>query len=124
MQGYLNHYEIVALGIHEGIIDRELYRKWIAGPLVRDWNAAAPFIQMEWWKKQPNTGEWQYYDKLFCELQTLALSFDKDALDLNAASGGKPENPEGVANIPYKIDDAKRLTASSTPTARIDNADG
>lgn len=61
---YLNHYEMVAIGIREGILDEKIYRDWMRGPFVREWNAAAEWIQNERWKRQPD-GSWEYYEKTF-----------------------------------------------------------
>lgn len=47
---YLNHYEMVALGIKEGILDEQFYREWMRGPFTREWNAAAEWVQNERWK--------------------------------------------------------------------------
>jgi Domain of unknown function (DUF4760) len=44
---YINHYELVAIGIRSNILDERMYRTWMEGPFVRDFNSAADFIQSE-----------------------------------------------------------------------------
>ena len=41
---FLNHYELIALGCHKGILDEDLYREWMRSAIVRDWEAAEDFI--------------------------------------------------------------------------------
>jgi hypothetical protein len=41
---FLNHYELISLGCHKGILDEELYKKWMRSAVVRDWEAAEAFI--------------------------------------------------------------------------------
>lgn len=33
---YLNHYEIIAIGIRHDILDAKIYRSWMQGPFIRD----------------------------------------------------------------------------------------
>ena len=40
----LNDYELVALGIREGILDEELFRRWFQTPLINDWKCIKGFI--------------------------------------------------------------------------------
>ncbi|WP_220800681.1 DUF4760 domain-containing protein [Roseobacter sp. OBYS 0001] len=51
IQDFLNHYELVSIGIKSDILDKGIYIKWMGGPFVRDWNAATDFIQRERWKE-------------------------------------------------------------------------
>jgi Domain of unknown function (DUF4760) len=48
---YINHYELVAIGIRRNILDELTYRDWMEGAFVRDFNAAADFIQGERWRR-------------------------------------------------------------------------
>lgn len=41
---FLNHYELVAIGIEQGILDEELYRMFLRGTLVRHWDSAEAFV--------------------------------------------------------------------------------
>lgn len=42
---YLNHYELVAIGIRTEILDAGMYRDWMETAFVRDWNAVADWVQ-------------------------------------------------------------------------------
>lgn len=41
---YLNHYELIAMGIFEGILDESVYKNYMRSTIVRDWFAAKEFI--------------------------------------------------------------------------------
>ena len=93
LNDYLNHYEIVAIGIRAGILDEAFYRDWMRGPLVRDWNAAASFVQRERWKRKPD-GEWEYYGKVFLAYERLARRWSREAIMLSKAYSGPPSDEE------------------------------
>lgn len=101
IQDFLNHYELVAIGIKSEILDKEIYVSWMGGPFVRDWNAATDFIQRERWKRDESspTG-FRYHDKLFEAYQSMALEFDKTAKRLGPESGGPPTTPSGLGDEP------------------------
>ena len=40
----LNRYELVSIGVHQGIIDEESYRTWCRSALVKDWTICKPFV--------------------------------------------------------------------------------
>lgn len=61
---YLNHYEMVAIGIERKLLDATLYRRWMEGAYVRDWNAATDWVQRERWKAD-NQGNWTYRASIF-----------------------------------------------------------
>lgn len=42
---YLNHYEIIALGIFESILDEKVYKGYMRSTVVRDWFASENFIR-------------------------------------------------------------------------------
>jgi Domain of unknown function (DUF4760) len=90
---YMNHYELVAIGIRAGMLDEVFYRNWMRGPFVRDWNAAADWVQRERWKLQPN-GTWEYYDKVFIEYELLARAWSDKAIQLSRLHSGPPSNEE------------------------------
>lgn len=83
---YLNHYELVAVGIFQRILDERFYRTWMRAPFVRDWNAAADFVQAERWRREDD-GRWTYNEKIFCNYQKMARRWSRDARSLSAASG-------------------------------------
>ena len=41
---FLNHYELIAIGIEQGILDEELYRLYMRSTVVRHWYGAKPFV--------------------------------------------------------------------------------
>lgn len=41
---YLNHYEIVAVGIKQDILDKETYGLWMKSGFVNDWNYARLYV--------------------------------------------------------------------------------
>ena len=98
---FLNHYELVAIGIATGTLDREFYQRWMRGPLVRDWNDAADFIQRERWKFSRERGEWVYYDKVFENFGWLALFWDSQAVRLTKSYSQHPEAPKGSSDRHY-----------------------
>ena len=69
---YLNHYELVSIGICKNILDAEIYRDWMLSPFVRDWNAASNFIQRERWKSDTKVKAWTYHARLFENYQRVA----------------------------------------------------
>ena len=70
---YLNYYEMVSIGIDRGVFDKDIYKAWMAGPFVRDWNAAREFIQGERWKWNDCDEKWEYYERTFENFQKVAL---------------------------------------------------
>ncbi|WP_018700872.1 DUF4760 domain-containing protein [Amorphus coralli] len=100
---YLNHYELVAIGICNRILDADFYRDWMLGPFVRDWNAAAEFIQRERWKWDVAKGEWRYHGPLFRNFQTLACRWSSQAIVLDEAYSPPPDAPSGPGDEAYPV---------------------
>lgn len=50
IQQFLNHYELVAVGILGGSLHEKTYRSWMMTVVIRDWNRAADYIQRERWR--------------------------------------------------------------------------
>lgn len=107
---YLNHYEIVAIGIRLETLDEDFYSDWMQPILVRDWNAASAFVQRERWKKldsdmgavsdsnvrKNKSGEsFTYQSDIYVELQALATKWSKEASKLDINSGGPPDDAHG-----------------------------
>lgn len=70
---YLNHYELVAIGIENKILDEKFYRNWMKTPYTRDWDAAAGFVNRDRWRK--NDGSWEYNSKLYENFRLLAIKW-------------------------------------------------
>jgi hypothetical protein len=102
---YLNHYEIIAIGIRQDILDERIYRAWMEGAFVRDWNAAAEFVQRQRWKYAD--GQWRYRASVYENYQHVACKWSKDALRLTEASFPPPASPAGPGDrpLPEPIDD-------------------
>lgn len=95
---YLNHYELVAIGVQSKILDAGLYQKWMLGPFVRDWNAAREWIQRERWEWDGKN--WQYRSAVFQHYQDVACSWSPDALRLDRDSFPPPDAPAGFGDEP------------------------
>jgi hypothetical protein len=50
---FLNHYELVAIGIAEGILDEGFYRRWMGYALVRDYTEGLALIKVAREPKNP-----------------------------------------------------------------------
>jgi hypothetical protein len=90
---YLNHYELVSIGILSGLLDETVYRSWMRGPFVRDWNAASDWVQRERWKRQDD-GTWEYYGQVFMNYEIVARKWSHEAKALDETSGGPPPEIE------------------------------
>lgn len=100
---YLNHYELVALGIRKRVLDGRFYRQWMGSALVRDWNAAADFIRGERWKYDDATGQWEHQPLAFRQVERLAIKWaPRTAARIPGRDAGPPEwlCPGGPGNEP------------------------
>lgn len=97
---YLNHYELVAIGIRKRVLDERFYREWMRGPFVRDWNAAADFVQQERWKLDA-TGGWKYHPTIYANYEAVACRWSPDARRLDRAAGGPPAAAAGPTDDAY-----------------------
>jgi hypothetical protein len=105
---YLNNYELVAIAVRHGAVDEKIYRAWMEGAFVRDWNAAADFIQRERWKCD-EAGQWHYRDSIYRNYGHLAGRWSKEARVLTAESSGPPLTPAGPGDdqLPEPIDEVQ-----------------
>ena len=103
---YLNHYELVSIGIRQNILDEKIYRSWMEGAFVRDWNAAADFVQRQRWKRNAD-GSWQYRASIYANYQFVARRWSKDARMLTRESSPPPIVAAGPGDeaLPEPIDD-------------------
>ncbi len=65
------------------------------GPFVRDWNAAADFVQRERWKWDEEKRKWTYRARLFENYQAVARMWSYEAKNINKNSSPPPEAPSG-----------------------------
>jgi len=69
---FLNHYELVALGIKEGILDEDFYRGWMEYVVLRDYEEGRDLIVAARDDKDPNDpGNMVAY----CELEKLCIKW-------------------------------------------------
>jgi hypothetical protein len=62
---YLNHYELIAIGFKEGILDAKFYRRWMGYIVVRDYLAGAELIALARADKPDGTtGDKESYSEL------------------------------------------------------------
>lgn len=100
VNGFLSHYELVSIGIEKNILDESFYRDWMETPFVRDWNAAAKFIQRERWRLNENGTDYEYYPRLFEYYGRVAQKFSDDAVVLDESYGDKPSLPHEMGEDP------------------------
>lgn len=124
---YMNHYELVAIGIRAGILDEGFYRDWMRGPVVRDWNAAAEWVQRERWKREPD-GSWKYYGKIFINYEILAGAWSNEAIRLDQLHSGPPSDAEaggpGDEPLPPPKEESPVVDASPAPAAKSRRSGG
>lgn len=68
IRNMLNDYELIAVGIKEGILDEELYKRWFKTSFLSDMAAAAEFIERA--RVQAGT------NAIFTEAQWLAQKWE------------------------------------------------
>jgi len=73
IQQYLNHYELVAIGIRKDFLDETTYRDWMRSTVIQHWNEARDFIQFE--RKRRSFDGSEYDDKLYENYQWLAMKW-------------------------------------------------
>jgi hypothetical protein len=71
---YLNHYELIAVGIAQGALDDSLYKAYRRTTLVRDWRAVEGFVQ----HLRDNTPE-SHAPKAFTTFEALAIKWETEA---------------------------------------------
>lgn len=69
LRAVLNRYELVAIGIKQGTIDEESYKRWCRTTLVKDWIECRPFVM----QLRSNAKNPAYY----CEVERLATDWAK-----------------------------------------------
>lgn len=69
---FLNHYELVAIGIRRGILEEEFYRMWMEYTLVRDWRAGQDLVKAA---REPPAAGITGDRVAYCHLEALALKW-------------------------------------------------
>jgi Domain of unknown function (DUF4760) len=93
--GYLNHYELIAIGIEDNILDDAIYRKWMQASAVADWNDALLFIQAERWRLNEARAAFVYHSEIFVRFQRATSRWSAKAITLDEAWGERPVLPVG-----------------------------
>lgn len=67
IRSVLNNYELICIGIREGIYDEAIYRRWYYGSFMTDWKKIRPFVErVRQESENPNP------ENIYRELQNLA----------------------------------------------------
>ncbi len=66
----LNDYELIAVGIRQGILDENFYKQWFRGSVILNWRKSKEFVEKI--RIRENR------DEIFCELQMLAECWERD----------------------------------------------
>lgn len=97
---YLNHYELISIGIKANTIDEQIYKKWMGTSFIRDWNSATKHIQNERWNYNSSKNKWEYTDTLYENFGDVARAWSEDAIVLSKNFGGPPEKPKRSSGSP------------------------
>lgn len=97
---YLNHYELVAIGIANDILDDSIYRSWMQSHVVKEWNDASGFIQSERWRLNKDKSDFEYRPTIFGALQEIVRRWSREAIVLDARSSPKPTLPQAGREAP------------------------
>jgi hypothetical protein len=101
---YLNHYELVSLGICKRVLDGTLYQEWMGSTFVRDWNAASSFIDRMRWKRREGGGPWYYDPKPFENFERMACRWSKEAVRLRTRRHIPPADREAsISDEPLPV---------------------
>lgn len=109
VQDYLNHYELIAIGIVTNILDAKTYRLWMESAFIRDWNEAADYIQRERWKFDKLRNEWEYQHSLYQNFQKIALRWNPAVKHIDETSSLPPENPQGPGDRSLTVNEEHSL---------------
>jgi phosphate/sulfate permease len=113
---FLNHYELVALGIRKKVLSASFYKRWMGGAFVRDWNAASEFIQRTRWKRPSTDKPWKYRRQSFENFEFIACKWSKKAVRLRSMRRIAPADYDiGVGDKPLpQLTDAPTLQSAQT----------
>ena len=96
---FLNHYELVSIGILEGSLHEGTYESWMRSTVIRDWNTAADYIQRERWRFDDKVGCWTYNGRLWQGFEKIVVKWAKKSgleyRELNKNTSSHPAIPAG-----------------------------
>jgi hypothetical protein len=122
-QQFLNHYELVSIGVLGGSLHEKTYRNWMMTVFIRDWNRAANYIQRDRWKYDEDAKKWLYEKRSYEGFERLAIKWArKCGLKVTAISqktSGPPEKAGTLDIAVPRVDpsgEEDATSASSPPT--------
>jgi hypothetical protein len=121
---YLNHYELIALGIRNNILDAAIYREWMGSAFVGDWNDAADWIQRQRWKRGED-GRWHYDERAYRNYQLVAQSWSPEARRLDRDSSPEPRDASpGDDPLPRLSPDGNPAIGEPSAPPRAEDSQG
>jgi len=72
----LNHYELIAISIHQNILDEDFYKEWMRSTYVRHYKESRAYIN----------GTRKEHPKVYICFQALAEKWDNEELDTSTSS--------------------------------------
>lgn len=98
---YLNHYELVAISIRNGVLDADMYRLWMQTAFVDTWNDAAHWVQAIRMRGRSAADPAAYNHKAYEHFAHMAALWSPSARLLDA------DGPQPLAQTP--LTDADKL---------------
>lgn len=122
IQHFLNHYELVAIGILGGSLHERTYRSWMMTVFIDDWNLASDYIQRERWKYDRDNGAWLYHERIYEGFEKLARKWGKKCglkvVSISQTSSVPPTIPRGPGDVAVA-----RVKIDEKDTARAGDAE-
>ncbi len=121
IQYFLNHYELIAIGILGGSLHERTYRSWMMSVFVNDWNLASDYIQRERWKYDADNGAWLYHPRVYEGFEKLARKWGKKCglkvVRISRETSRPPVVPQGPgdAAVPRTKIDEDEVSPESGP---------
>lgn len=103
VQQFLNHYELVSIGILGKSLHEKTYREWMMTVVIRDWNASADYIQRERWKYDAAADKWTYEPRVYGAFEKLTQRWGKTCgrvvTEISRTSSEPPGAPRGAPDM-------------------------
>jgi hypothetical protein len=81
---YLNHYELVSIGIRNNVLDQDMYRLWMQTAFIDTWNDVAPWVQAIRMRNRNPVDPTAYNPKAYEHFGALAQRWSPNAAILTA----------------------------------------
>lgn len=103
IQQFLNHYELVSIGILGKSLHEKTYRSWMMTTFIQDWNLAADYIQRERWKFDFDAAKWEYHPRVYEGFERLAVKWGRKCglkvTRISKKTSLPPETPSGAGDV-------------------------